>query len=64
MGIGGCPGEASICAGGLKPYTGRPAKTVGPGDFWELFWADRRQFVRFIGWIREMRGYAGSDGQD
>jgi len=48
----------------LETYTGKPAKTVGPRDFWELFWSDRRQFLRFMGWISEMRGYADPSGLD
>jgi hypothetical protein len=47
----------------LETYTGKPAKDVKPRDFWELFWNDKRQFFRFLGWVSEMRDYA-EGGQD
>jgi hypothetical protein len=48
----------------LETYTGKPAKDVKARDFWELFWNDKRQFFRFLGWVSEMRGYAEGGGQD
>ncbi len=48
----------------VETYTGKPAKSVGLRDFWALAWGERRQFVRFLGWTREMRGYANGKGQD
>ncbi len=48
----------------LETYTGKPAKDITPRDFWDLFWSDKRQFFRFLGWVSEMRGYADGKGQD
>lgn len=45
----------------LETYSGKHAETVGPRDFWDLFWNDKRQFFRFLRWTGEMRGYTGSD---
>lgn len=42
----------------LETYTGKRADKVGAGDFWKLFWTEKRQFFRFLRWTREMRGYA------
>jgi hypothetical protein len=48
----------------LETYTGKPAKDVTASDFWTLAWGERRQFLRFLAWTAEMRGYAKSDGLD
>lgn len=48
----------------VETYTGKQAKDVGPGDFWALAWGERRQFLRFLAWTSEMRGYANGKGQD
>jgi hypothetical protein len=48
----------------VETYTGKPARDITPGDFWQLFRSDRRQFFRFLGWVSEMRGYADGRSQD
>jgi hypothetical protein len=46
----------------LETYTGKRAQEVGFRDFWQLVCAERRQLLRFLGWLSEMRAYAaGSD---
>jgi hypothetical protein len=42
----------------VETYSGKRAETLKLADFWHLFWAERRQFLRFLGWTREMRAYA------
>jgi hypothetical protein len=42
----------------VETYSGKRAETLKIGDFWHLFWSEKRQFLRFLGWTREMRGYA------
>jgi hypothetical protein len=42
----------------FETYTGKPAGEVGLGDFWRLMRTERRQFLRFLGWVSEMKGYA------
>jgi hypothetical protein len=48
----------------LETYTGKPAKDITPSDFWKLAWGERGQFLRFLGWIGEMREYARQEAQD
>ena len=48
----------------IETYTGKSAEDVGPGDFWNLFWKDKRQFFGFLAWVREMRGYTDGRSQD
>lgn len=48
----------------LETYTGKPAIDVRARDFWDLFWKDKAQFLRFLGWVGEMRGYANGRSQD
>jgi hypothetical protein len=48
----------------METYTGKPAKDIAARDFWELFQSDRHQFLRFLGWVGEMRGYADGRSQD
>ena len=48
----------------IETYTGKPARAVRGGDFWNLFWSDKRQFLRFLAWVIEMRGYADGRSQD
>ena len=45
----------------LETYSGKKAETVGPGDFWEFFWKEKRQFFRFLRWTGEMKGYAAPE---
>lgn len=42
----------------LETYSGKPAKDVRFSDFYTLAWNERRQFLRFLAWTGEMRGYA------
>lgn len=48
----------------LETYTGKPASDLRARDFWNLFWNDKAQFSRFLGWVVEMRGYANGRSQD
>jgi hypothetical protein len=41
----------------METYSGKKAETVGLGDFWEMFWREKKQFFRFLRWTGEMRGY-------
>jgi hypothetical protein len=43
----------------LETYSGKKAETVRLKDFWELAWGERRQALRFLRWVGEMRGYSG-----
>jgi hypothetical protein len=42
----------------FETYTGKRAQEVGLRDFWNLLRTERRQLLRFLGWVGEMRGYA------
>lgn len=42
----------------LETYSGKKAETVGPRDFWNLFWEEKQQLFRFLRWTDEMKGYA------
>ena len=42
----------------FETYTGKRAQEVGLGDFWHLLVTERRQLLRFLGWVGEMDGYA------
>ena len=44
----------------LETFTGKHAENVGAKDFREFVWSERRQLVRFLKWLAEMRVYAGS----
>lgn len=48
----------------VETYTGKLANDVRGRDFWDLFWNDRAQFFRFLGWVGEMREYRNGRGQD
>ena len=45
----------------LETYSGQRAETVRAQDFWNFFWKEKRQMLRFLRWAREIKGYAGSD---
>ncbi len=48
----------------FETYTGKPAAEVRLGDFWHLAVSERAQFVRFLGWLGEMKGLAvGKPGE-
>jgi len=42
----------------LETYSGQRADTVRVGDFWNLFWKEKKQLFRFLRWTSEIRGYA------
>jgi hypothetical protein len=48
----------------IETYTGKPSKDVKARDFMTLAWGERRQFLRFLTWTAEMRGYANGKGLD
>jgi hypothetical protein len=48
----------------LETYTGKSADKIQPRDFWDLFWSDKRQFLRFLAWTDEIKGYADGKGID
>ncbi len=39
----------------LETFTGQRAETIGPGDFWRLAVAERRQMLRFFRWMSQMK---------
>jgi hypothetical protein len=43
----------------LETYSGKSAATVRLRDFLDLAWREKRQMLRFLRWVREMRGYSG-----
>jgi hypothetical protein len=45
----------------LETYSGQKADSVRARDFWNLFWNEKTQFLRFLRWTREMKGYAESE---
>jgi hypothetical protein len=40
----------------VETYSGKRADTLRIRDFWELMWSEKKQFLRFLGWVGEMRG--------
>lgn len=42
----------------LETYSGQRADTVRLRDFWELFWKEKRQLLRFLRWTGEIKAYA------
>ena len=44
----------------LETFTGKHAEDVRLGDFWHFLYGERRQLLRFLRWLAEMRAYAGS----
>jgi hypothetical protein len=42
----------------LETFTGKHADEVRARDFWRFLVAEKRQLVRFLGWLVEMRVYA------
>jgi hypothetical protein len=45
----------------LETYSGQRAETVRARDFFDLFWKDKRQFLRFLRWTNELKGYSEPD---
>jgi hypothetical protein len=48
----------------LETFTGKHAEDVGARDFWRFVLAERRQVLRFLGWLSEMRFYASESGRE
>lgn len=44
----------------LETYSGQRAETVRARDFWNLFWKEKRQFLRFLRWTHEIKRYSDS----
>ncbi|GGA61583.1 hypothetical protein GCM10011507_11370 [Edaphobacter acidisoli] len=42
----------------LETYSGKWAESVELKDFWEMFWKEKRQVMRFLRWTGEMKQYA------
>jgi hypothetical protein len=42
----------------IETFTGKQAETVGLRDFLHFLYAERRQLLRFLRWLAEMRSYA------
>ena len=42
----------------LETFTGKPAEEVGARDFWRFLVSERRQLLRFLRWLTEMRSQA------
>jgi hypothetical protein len=45
----------------LETYTGQSAETIEGRDFLRFAWDEKGQFLRFLRWTGEIRGYAASD---
>jgi hypothetical protein len=45
----------------LETFTGKHAEAVKAADFRHFVWSERRQILRFLRWLGEMRDYAGAD---
>jgi hypothetical protein len=48
----------------LETFTGKHAKVVRARDFRHFLWAERKQLLRYLRWLSEMREYAGADELD
>ena len=48
----------------LETFTGKRAEDVGARDFWEFLVGERRQLLRFLRWLAEMRSYARAGGEE
>jgi hypothetical protein len=42
----------------METFTGKHAEEVAPRDFWRFLVAERRQLLRFLRWLVEMRTLA------
>jgi len=42
----------------LETFTGRHADEVGVRDFVRFLYGERKQVLRYLHWLSEMRGYA------
>lgn len=48
----------------LETFTGKHAEDVRAADFWHFLVGERRQLLRFLGWLSEMRALAGGGERD
>jgi hypothetical protein len=48
----------------LETFTGKHAEDVRAGDFWHLLMGERKQLLRFLRWLGEMRVLAGGDKRE
>lgn len=48
----------------LETFTGKHAEVVKAADFRHFLWAERRQLLRFLRWLSEMRDYAAAEDQE
>jgi hypothetical protein len=44
----------------VETFTGKSAEQVRLRDFFKLLYSERRQFIRFLRWLSELRSYAAS----
>src|SRR5271170_676320 len=44
----------------LETYSGQRAETIRARDFWNVFWKEKRQSLRFLRWTREIKPYSDS----
>jgi hypothetical protein len=47
-----------------ETFTGKHADNVGLRDFWQFLFSERKQLLRFLRWLAEMREYAATDGNE
>jgi len=45
----------------LETYTGKPADKIEALDFFQLMAREKIQFLRFLRWTGEIRGYSGEN---
>jgi hypothetical protein len=45
----------------LETYTGKSAETIVGMDFVRFAWDEKGQFLRFLRWTSEIRGYAAGE---
>ena len=39
----------------VETFSGQHAEAVTAGSMWRLFWAEKRQFVRFLEWVGDLQ---------
>ena len=45
----------------LETFTGKHAEAVKASDFRHFLWSERKQILRFLRWLGEMRSLTGAD---
>ena len=48
----------------LETFTGKHADDVTGRDFWQFLYGERRQLLRFLRWLAEMREYAHAGSEE